>query len=88
MSDNPIITSTVFQLAFAAWQKAQGLDSLDPSGDSYERFDAWWCAQGGFLSIKDACQRAWNAGMGFDDWWKSIVDSQPAVSWRSREEEA
>lgn len=88
--ENPIITSTVLQLAFAAWQKRLGIDDLAPAGVSWERFSSWWDAttrRAAFASIRDACRKAWVAAsprhgehVQFDAWWQRIVDSQPVIS--------
>jgi hypothetical protein len=87
--ENPTITSTVLQLAFVAWQTRLGSDDLTPHGPSWDRFNAWWTERHdahGFASIRDACQRAWEAAsprhgkpVQFDAWWKKIVGSQPIV---------
>jgi hypothetical protein len=88
--ENPVITCTVLQLAFVAWQKRLGSDDLAETGASWERFIEWWdaaLAAPGFASIREACRKAWVAASPrhgeheqFDAWWKTILDARPVIS--------
>lgn len=80
LDDNPAITCTVEQLAFAAWQKAAGIASLVESGPSWERFVVWWSAHATeFKTIRDVCAIAWaeSSAHELEEWWRSIVTAQP-----------
>lgn len=80
LDDNPALAGTVEQLAFAAWQKAAGIESLAENGPSWERFSAWWSAHATeFKTIRDVCAMAWaeSSGNQLDEWWREIVASQP-----------
>ncbi|HEY6019426.1 MAG TPA: hypothetical protein VIY48_05835 [Candidatus Paceibacterota bacterium] len=76
-SDNPIITCTVKQLAFAAWQKCRGNHSLLATGDSWNEFQQFWLSHK-FESTLDACAKAWT-GLGFGEWWLTILKAQPVI---------
>jgi hypothetical protein len=80
-NDNPALTCTVEQLAFAAWQRAAGASNLMESGPSWERFSAWWSAHATeFKTIRDVCAMAWaeSSAHALDEWWRGIVASQPS----------
>ena len=76
-SDNPIIDCTVMQLAWNAWQIAQGhLDAqlstpqqpvakLDDPAEK-ARFDTWWefALTANFGSIRATCLNAWVEAIG------------------------
>lgn len=87
--DNPIITCTVMQLAFVAWQKRHHSDDITPSGWGWNGFRAWWDerAEAGFASIREACWKAWAAavprhgdGERFEAWWATVLAARPEVS--------
>lgn len=78
--DNPAISCTVEQLAFAAWQRAVGAQSLAESGPEWDRFAAWWNKHATeYTTIRDVCAMAWaeSSARALEEWWKSIVASQP-----------
>jgi hypothetical protein len=79
LDDNPTLTCTVEQLAFAAWQKAAGAASFVESGPSWERFSAWWSAHATeFKTIRDVCAIAWaeSSAHELEEWWRGIVISR------------
>ncbi len=76
VDDNPAITCTVEQLAFAAWQRAVGEASLSESGPSWERFSAWWRRHATrYTTIRDVCAMAWaeSSARALEDWWRDVV---------------
>lgn len=83
MIENPVITCTQLQLAFAAWMRGLGSDDLSQDGVEWELFNMWWDENhNSFSSLMDACEKAWHAAQDdlFCNWWQSIVDSQPKVT--------
>lgn len=60
VEDNPALSCTVEQLAFAAWQGAVGAPSLAESGPAWESFSTWWQKRAAdYTSIRDVCAMAW-----------------------------
>lgn len=83
VDDNPALTCTVEQLAFAAWQRAIGEASLVESGPSWERFSTWWRKHATqYSTIRDVCAMAWaeSSARALEDWWRDVVALQPRRS--------
>ena len=80
LDDNPRLTCTVEQLAFAAWQRAVGASSLAESGPSWEAFSAWWRKHATeYTTIRDVCSMAWaeSSAKALEEWWRVVVAAQP-----------
>jgi hypothetical protein len=83
VEDNPALSCTVEQLAFAAWQRAVGAASLTESGPAWEAFSAWWGKHATeYTSIRDVCAMAWaeSSARALEEWWHGVVaSSQPST---------
>jgi hypothetical protein len=80
VDDNPAISCTVEQLAFAAWQQAVGAPSLAETGPSWERFSTWWRKNATrYSTIRDVCAMAWaeSSARALEEWWRDVVARQP-----------
>jgi hypothetical protein len=78
VEDNPALTCTVEQLAFAAWQRAISAPSLTESGPAWEAFSAWWGKHATeYTSIRDVCAMAWaeSSARALEEWWHGVVAS-------------
>lgn len=84
--ENPIIMCTDHQLAWSAWQTAQGVppefQQDDSTSENRQLFDLWWPSRAG-PSLVLLCLNAWIHGVAasapkvpgvtFLQWWMTIV---------------
>lgn len=78
VEDNPALSCTVEQLAFAAWQRAVSAQSLAESGPEWEAFSAWWRTHATqYTTIRDVCAMAWaeSSARALEAWWHGVVAS-------------
>jgi len=96
--DNPIISCTEKELAWATWQIARGridralgdmTPELEDTPEEKARFEAFWAQVAGrpWHSMRVMMEVTWDTAQStltFMRWWKSIVDAQPVISTPAR----